>query len=299
MSDKDTLYARWLSNKLTEAEKKLLSEEGLDDLERIIETTDNWGVKDYDATQGYQKFRKKHPIKTAKVRTINWKQVVGMAASFLLLFGFWTFFTKDNTQTILAQNGNNEQIDIMDGSSIIVNDGSEIAYNPENWTKERQINLTGEAFFKVEKGAPFVVHTNNGSVHVLGTAFNVRAWGDNLRVECYEGKVQVRAGKEELIIIKNEAVNIVNRVSQAKQTINHESPQWTNGLSRFYEEPINQVFGELERQYNVTVKISTINRPFSGGFNHDNLENALLSICKPLGLEYKISENQKEVFIEQ
>jgi hypothetical protein len=49
------------------------------------------------------------------------------------------------------------------------------------------------------------------------------------------------------------------------------------------------VFGELERQYKIQITTEKINlsRLFSGAFTHNNIENALISITKPMNLSYK------------
>ena len=154
---------------------------------------------------------------------------------------------------------------------------------------------SGEAFFDVEGGSPFMVQTVNGTVEVLGTQFNVRAWGDQIQVECYEGKVGVTKGSQTSILERNDAVRISDKVET--YAITHTQPMWETGSSRFYNENLVQVFEELERQFTVEVTNLVLNRTFTGIFTHQDLELALQEVCTPLKLTYELSADGKKVTI--
>ncbi len=299
MEDKDVLYAKWLNGEISDDKlESLVGAEALVDLKRVVSATDKWSMPKYDASAGYNKFKKNKTVKESKVKQINWYKVSGIAASFLILFFFGTRFLTDSTQVIYAGNGQNENKTLADGSEIWLNDGSTIEFDSEDWKANRTIELSGEAQFEVTKGSPFIVNTPNGSIQVLGTQFNVRAWGPNLYVECYEGKVQVTSNNRKTILTEGEAVNVVQGTMTEKEKITHDAPLWKNSISRFHNELLTDVFEELERQYDVEIKSTILKRSFSGNFRHDNLEDALQSICKPLGLNFLIKEDQKIVEIE-
>ena len=299
MEDKDTLYAKWLNGEISDKELQAIEgTEALGDLDRVIKTVDQWAMPKYDTTAGYVKFKEKNQSKTSKIKKINWFAVSGLAASFLIIAFIGNTFLGNQNQEVFAQNGQNKNITLSDGSEISLNDGSSVEYNDKKWVEQRTIDLSGEALFNVSKGTPFIVETQNGSILVLGTQFNVRAWGENLYVECYEGKVQVIANGQETILTANEAVNVVVGDMSEKQVLTNLSPLWQNDTSRFYNENLQNVFKELERQFDIKVNMSATNRNFSGNFRHDDLQNALRSICKPLGLRYTVSQNQKIVNIE-
>lgn len=299
MQNKDILYARWLNGEITPEELKVLQEEGsLQDLDHVIKTVDGWSMPKYDTTAGYEKLKASRTPAKAKVRRLDWRQVTAIAASFLVLVTVGISYFNDGSETVMAHNGSTETTNLIDGTSIVVNDGSSVTYDMDNWDQSRTVELSGEGFFEVEKGAPFVVNTDNGSITVLGTKFNIRAWGDKLYVECYEGSVQVVANGQKSILTKDESVNIVHGTMNAKQKIAHQGPMWMSNTSRFYDEDILNVFQELERQYNITVTAIPLDRSFSGNFMHDDLNKALQSICKPLGLKYQIAADQKTVLIE-
>lgn len=300
MTDKETLYARWLSGEVTEDELEALKNDGaIHDLEQILKTADQWRLPAYDRSEGLKKIKAKRQAKKSKVKRIYLPWIGGIAASFLVIFTLFNYFDSAGMEYVVAGNGSNQKVDLVDGSSVVINDGSSITYDSKNWSEDRSIKLVGEAYFEVEKGSRFVVNTKNGSIEVLGTKFNVRAWGDRLSVECYEGSVKVSAQNAESILSKNEAIQVVNNQMEDKGTISDTIPSWSSGQSRFSDEDIREVFSEVERQYDVIIKAPSLNQTFSGIFPHDDLENALQRICLPLGLKYEISANKKEVVIEK
>ena len=58
--------------------------------------------------------------------------------------------------------------------------------------------------------------------------------------------------------------------------------------------PYSKVLAEFERQYNVTFSVDDIdaNEVFSGGFPHNNLDNALQAITIPLNLAFTKNNNK-------
>ncbi len=298
-SNKDDLYARWLEGQISPKESEELQASGdLAALEAVIQATDKLFLPKYDTAVGYAKFKTKHAAKKeAKVRPIRrlWP-ILTAAASIVLLIGvFWWL----NRGPQLLETGNRLTLThtFSDATSVVLNDGSSLTYEEANWEKQRSVELIGEAIFNVQKGRPFIVNTKVGEVEVLGTSFNVRAWHDNLNVECYEGQVRVRYGNKDVILTAGEAVDGISGTLGDKQTIAHERPLWSTGNSKFYREPINQVFKEVERQYDVKVISPNLDGTFNGSFPHNDLETALNNICKPMNLTYSISGDKKVITI--
>ena len=298
-SNKDNVYARWLEGQLSPEETEELQTSGeLEALEAIINTADKLSLPKYDASAGYAKFKANRPAKQeAKVRPIRkLRPVLMAAASIAILIGvFW--FVNSGPNTLETGNKLTLSHTFSDQTSVVLNDGSSLVYEEEGWETQRSVTLKGEAIFNVQKGKPFIVNTEVGKVAVLGTSFNVRAWHDNLNVECYEGRVQVSYGGKSVILNAREGVDGIAGVLGGKQTISHEKPLWATGNSKFYQEPINQVFKELERQYDVQVQSPKIDRVFNGSFQHGDLETALNNICKPMNLTPSLSADKKVIII--
>jgi len=299
MKNKDTLYARWLSGDISAEELQQLKNDGvLEDLERIIQTSDQLSIPNYDTAAGIKRLRAKRGVKEVPIRRLTLRRIASVAAGVLLLAYVGYNLISDKEQEYFADHGSTEEVRPGDGSIITMNDGSSINYDYSDWDKERKINLTGEALFDVQSGSPFIVSTDIGNIRVLGTQFNVKSWGDKLYVACYEGKVEVSAYDQQVILTKGESVAVLDRDMSDKQMITEPGPSWINGISKFQEEDIQEVFDEIKRQYDVEVTLPDLNRKFTGQFSHDNLENAVSNICRPLGLRYTISADGSTVQVE-
>ncbi len=299
-SNKENVYARWLEGQIDPKEAEELQASGeLEELEAIIKATDKMALPKYDAQAGYAKFKTKHPAKkTATVRPIRrlWPAFAAAASVALLIGLFWLMNSGPN----VLETGNQLTLThtFSDQTTVVLNDGSSIVYEEEDWEIQRSVKLIGEAIFNVQKGKPFIVNTNAGKVEVLGTSFNVRSWHENLNVECYEGRVRVNYGNKEVILNAGESVDGISGILGNKQSINHEKPFWSIGTSKFNLEPTFRVLEELARQYDVKVISPQIERPFNGSFPHNDLEKALNNICKPMNLTYSISADKKVITIE-
>ncbi len=303
MQDPDTSYARWLEGKLSEEELEALQKSGdLESLTAIVHAMDSLELSSLDRGASYERLKKKLPKTSAVAKPTGgarpWLWIILAACTTVALV--WYLSTRAKGEVHMAQNGSIENINIYDGTVIQLNDGSTVKYSYGQEDQERLIQLTGEAYFNVQKGAPFIVSTENGSVRVLGTQFNVRAWGEDLYVECYEGSVQVTTSNQEesSVLTPGQAVKIKNTEMRDVQPIRGKlKPEWLAGSSRFVDESLTSVFDELQRQYDVNVEFGGSTQGFSGIFAHDDLEEALRGICLPLGLEWEISEDQKNISV--
>lgn len=297
----DTLYARYLSGEISEAEEKALKQSGeWAELEKIIAAMEQLSLPAYDKKAAFAKLkdRRLSPKKEeATIRFLNWKYVAGLAASIILFLGIWNFMGA-GIQEIQSPLASNITHVFGDNSRVKLNAGSTIRFDEGDWEKERKVELIGEGFFEIEKGLPFRVETQNGRIEVLGTSFNVRSWGKNLSVECYTGKVQVsNTLGEQVFLNPGFSVISVNGKLGGLMEFAHEKAYWQTGISRFYEDDFGMVIEELERQFAVRVQHQIPARKFSGQFDHKNLAKALDQICKPMGLSFEISSDGKLVQI--
>ena len=298
MENKDTLYARWLSGELSPEEIKTLKNSGeWEELEAIVKATGQLNLPPMNLDAAYRGVQRSRPSKRPKVVWRKYQLAIGAAAAiaFITALSLWLFF---GTTEVRAAYGSTERHEFRDGSYAILNDGSVIRYRGSSWGRKRLVHLTGEAFFSVEKGPPFVVSAPNGKVEVLGTEFAVRNWGANLYVACYEGKVQATAGNKSIAIPAGKTVNFLPGPDSPVADMNRKSPVWiAESRSLFDREEANSVLEEIGRQYDIEIKAPPLDDFFSGGFPHDNLEKALEFVCLPLGLKYEVSPDQGSVNI--
>jgi ferric-dicitrate binding protein FerR (iron transport regulator) len=161
--------------------------------------------------------------------------------------------------------------------------------------------LEGEAFFDVVKGASFKVLTKQGAVEVLGTEFNVISRDDYFEVQCLEGKVRVESltANKEAILLPGKAIRILKKTSEEWDFILTDEPNWLLGESTFMNTPIAQVLLALENQYKINFDVSNIDldKRFTGGFTHKNLNLALKTVFVPMEIAYSTNDKNQIILV--
>ncbi|NPD47175.1 FecR family protein [Methanococcoides sp. SA1] len=196
--------------------------------------------------------------KESKTIKLGWKSY-GIAASIAILVGM-TMFLKLYSIDIIASKGQHISHELPDGSMVQLNAASSIHYKPYWWNMEREVELSGEAFFEVEKGESFTVISEEGKTTVLGTSFNIFARDSEYQVYCKSGKVEVASNKYDIHyrIIAGELALIDNlaKSGMKKQMNARDYTSWIDHKFSFTNEPLTKVFQELERQYNIHIDYS-------------------------------------------
>ncbi len=294
--DQETLFARWLSGELEPAERQELQDSGTSaELEQIIQHVDELELMPYNLEQAYQSHvltRTPQKLQAGKSRRL-W--LVAAAASVAILIGSIFLLQVNTADIVKAPYADQVNHSFEDGTITKLNAGSTISYAAGSWNENRELSLEGEAYFDVRPGASFRVNTPHGHVQVLGTSFNVKSRDNHLEVECYSGKVEVEHGGQKVILAKGRAVSIVDGQFSGLEQITNEAPYWTTGVSRFRSEPLRDVFSEMERQFDVQISTADLDRHFSGAFSHRDLNQALDQVCKPMKLQYELTETNQVI----
>ncbi|MDN5203761.1 FecR domain-containing protein [Fulvivirgaceae bacterium BMA10] len=220
--------------------------------------------------------------------------ISSIAASLtLLMLAYFTWFANQEVK-LIADFGEQKTVILPDNSKVVLNAGSNLTYNKDNWLENRVVQLEGMAYFEVVSGEKFEVSCSLGSIDVLGTSFNVISREDKFEVACYSGKVNVSDSKKNSQYTLTQGLITVWKNGTLQEPVKFEADKlqdWIDGDFYYSGEPLTEVFAELERQFNVTVDHSDVdNRDYNGYFNNKNLEDALKYICDPMGLKYEIRE---------
>jgi len=168
------------------------------------------------------------------------------------------------TETI-APRGQKSQIVLTDGTKVWLNSDTKIKY-PGNFSKnQRDVYLDGEAFFEVSKNAhqPFVVHTSQVNVKVLGTKFNVKAYADESEIETslFEGKINLQMNGSSVETPVEKEVEPGQSFVYSKtghQLVANKFPQdeingWKKNQLIFKDDTFSNLVRKLERWYDVKV----------------------------------------------
>ncbi|MDL2247319.1 FecR domain-containing protein [Bacteroides sp. OttesenSCG-928-J23] len=195
------------------------------------------------------------------------------------------------TKSEIAERGLHLTMVLPDGSKVDLNAESKISYKPLWWFIARDVKLQGEAYFQVERGSTFNVHSGQNTISVLGTSFNAFYRAGKFNVTCLTGSVCVSDQLESVILTPNmqalydNGKLITKEINDARESIN-----WKQGRFVFLGVPLQEVIQEIERQYNIEVLPQPIpNHSYSGDFTKTNDPNDVLKIVgTPFGIEFKI-----------
>ncbi len=296
--EKDELLKKWLSDDITNAELYEFKQKSDYDLDSaIIENAKHFKASHFSKVKSFNEFKQVlDPLEKNNVKKLHfYKPLLRIAAVFLIGFGIYYSFFQSNLTSIKTLASQKTTFELPDASSVTLNSLSKVDYNTKKWSEKREILLEGEAFFKVAKGSEFDVKTSEGVVSVLGTQFTVKQRDNYFEVKCFEGIVGVKSSNKSLRLTKGKTFRILNGVVLL-DSIDVDSPNWLKHNSNFKSVPLYEVINEFERQYNVKISTKNVdkNRLFTGGFVHNNMEQALISITVPFNILYK-KENQNKI----
>ena len=292
----ETFLAKWLSGELSETERLAFEKTPeYKQYAKIAEKSEQFEMPEFQQDKVYTQIQE-HTQKKQKVRKLipNW--TLAVAASVAVLLG--VFFFTGNETVYTTSFGEQLAVVLPDGSQVQLNAKSELSFDNSNWKQgKRLLSLDGEAYFKVEKGSKFTVHTALGAVSVLGTQFNVKKTKDFIDVRCYEGSVAVIDPLNSVVLTPGMGYQRAAGEQAEHTSFSGLAPSWLSGESSFNTTPLKVVFEELEKQYKIKIIAKGINTEllYTGSFTNSNLEVALQTVCSPMQLTYIAGENSTVV----
>lgn len=177
--------------------------------------------------------------------------------------------------TIKIPRGGQYEVILPDGTKVWLNAESSLSYPPKFHSKERIVDLKGEAYFEVskDKARPFIVHTTNQKVEVLGTHFNITAYDDDpsVKTTLLEGSVKVYPSESQNAkLLKPGQRSVLTAQSFIIENADlEEAIAWKNGIFLFNNENIKTALQKFARWYDVEIiykgDFSDIN--FGGSFS--------------------------------
>ncbi|MDD1619981.1 MAG: FecR family protein [Methylococcaceae bacterium] len=234
------------------------------------------------------------PAKSGRSPRSLFRPGLALAASLLLTLSFayqqFDLYLADYR----SATGLQRQIDLADGSSILLNTAS--AVSADFSAEKRLITLhSGEAFFKVaaDRDRPFVVKTEAGEVRALGTAFDVRRQDDDVSVTVFEhavkittagGEIKERLSEAEQLLFSRDRVNAVSHVNPQR------AAAWHQQRMVFQDKPLAEVVAELDRYRPGKIIIlddAIKNLPITGVFGIADTDVALQSIEQSLAVKVR------------
>ena len=286
-------FLKWINGESSDKELVRLKEkENFKTLEKIAHYSSQIATPKIDIAHALKalEVKKKKTVNSGKLIPFRTKRLYKYAAAVVLLFTSVYYLTLNSETTLKTEFAQRQRFNLPDNSEVILNANSEISYTKEDWNRTRNISLNGEAYFKVQKGEKFTVHTTLGDISVLGTQFNVKKRAHYFEVKTYEGLVRVHYKNTFIELPKGAIFKVINGVIDLNTTFNIQRKTWLQKESNFKSTPLQFVLEEIENQFDCTIETKNINLStlYSGGFSHGDLNIALQSVTIPLQLSYEI-----------
>jgi ferric-dicitrate binding protein FerR (iron transport regulator) len=246
------------------------------------------------------------------------------AAVFILsisVLGFNSIFKKKTGKSqvlsqvneISTRKGSKSKVQLPDGSVVWLNAGSKLTYDKDFGKELREVTLTGEGFFDVQKmkDKPFIVHTSSINIKVLGTVFNVKAYPEDKKTETslIHGSIEVTMknrpndkiilSPSEKLIVDNNKVS--DKITTGRQELKESDPvidmlvsinklkyspedsavaetQWIDNKLVFEDESFEDLAMKMERWYDVEIEIKNeklLGKRMTGNFEKETIVQAM------------------------
>lgn len=192
------------------------------------------------------------------------------------------------------------QIALSDGTQVWLNSASSLRF-PFSFTgANREVYLTGEAFFKVAKNAahPFIVHTDQTNVQVLGTEFNVNSYHPNMTTtSLVEGSVSTSGQHNEKLLLKPGYQAVYTPVTGfLRQPFDAGTElAWMHGQYYFHNQKLRDISEVLQRWFNLKVVFDDAGRAentFSGAIEKNKPVQVFIQNLKSsAGVDAIIKDN--------
>lgn len=200
------------------------------------------------------------------------------------------------------------KISLPDGTKVTLNSESVLKYPAAFKGGNREVYLTGEAYFEVtsDHKHPFIVHTDKMNIRVLGTVFNVKSYTNDRTEEAtlLKGSIQVTFSEnpDEKILLKPADKIILKDSNYHLEKLSYYSQQdssimeilWMSNKLAFRNETLESIANDLSRKYGVKI-VFTNNRlrdlKFTGEFEKETLNQALFSLQLVTPFHYRLKGN--------
>jgi len=155
--------------------------------------------------------------------------------------------------------GGQYRLTLSDGTKVWLNAASSIRFPAAFVVSERKVDITGEVYFEVKHNAarPFIVSAGGMQVRVLGTHFDVNAYGDDgaIRTTLLRGSVKITNGKQSAVIVPGEQANVRKAATDiiVKKVDVDQMIAWTRGFLSMHDNDVHELMTQLSRWYNVDV----------------------------------------------
>ncbi|MDI9337813.1 MAG: FecR family protein [Alphaproteobacteria bacterium] len=274
-------------------------------------------------------------IKTFFKKSIKWTSFAAVAILLFFLGRSWFSKTsylnsKPNSSQIKKTNlGTKSHFFLNDGTEVWLNSGSTLNYPRQFNKNKREVQLVGEAYFKVshKNNQPFYINTPNFKIKVLGTEFNVKnyekdAWAETTLIS---GKIElniidkkdierqfilkpkekcilntqshaIMVNKIEKKVLQDKTETILENMNPIESILNDTTfveTAWLNNILSFDNQSFFDVSEHLKRWYNYDFIFENSKAKdvmMSGTFKNQSIDQVLKILEYSFGIKFEVKD---------
>ncbi|WP_143306444.1 FecR family protein [Chitinophaga vietnamensis] len=253
---------------------------------------------DFDTARAWQRVDSRLR-RSASPRMVYLKVAAAAAVALLLVFAGWQLFNRQREKVseevvVVAQN-TNMYVRLPDSSLVLLRKGATIRYPATFGRRNRQLSLSGDAYFDIAQKAdlPFQVQTDRSLVKVLGTSFVINTSAKNDHIVVITGKVMFSANadpEQHCTLAAQEEASYNGKSIEKKKVSDANYLSWQTDALSFTNAPLEEVVKDLSAYYKLTIKLNdTLNAAgvkVTASFRKQPLREVLDEITAITGLHY-------------
>jgi transmembrane sensor len=217
-------------------------------------------------------------------------------------FSSWQHTDKTEFLELSTTKGAHYQILLPDGTKVRLNSVSTIKFPSRFVGEMRVVELYGEAYFEVkhDKKHPFLVKSNGQEIKVLGTAFNIAAYADEVEIKStlIRGAVQVvQSGTGFSVRLKPGEQSVLSNKGKllSKHVVSVEDEvAWLERVITFSNKPFETIMREVSRCCNVEVVYegNVPNVQLFGSVHYSENMEPILEVLRASNINYSFRGNK-------
>lgn len=204
--------------------------------------------------------------------------------------------------TLVTPRGGEYRVTLPDGSKVWLNATSSIKFPGVFKGNIREVELKGEAFFEIVKNSamPFRVKSKGAQIEVIGTHFNVKAYGNEkfMKTTLVEGSIKITAGNSSHLLKPGQQAILNKGEMRVLDNVDiEEQVAWKNGLFLFKDTSIEDVMSQVASWYdlNVIFEGKIPEKYLTGKISRSINASEFMNLLKYAGVKFKI--NGKNIII--
>ena len=246
--------------------------------------------------------------KETKVRPLSYylSRIAAILVVGLLVYSIFLMTGGEPEQVVVLAENDITVTDLPDDSKVTLNENTKISYPEKFKSEERAVELSGEAYFEVERDEekPFIVHAHNAMVRVLGTSFNVRAIEEEIEISVTVEEGKVRLSDQDdvaFVVLEQNEKGIFNRstghIEKYKKSEGGEM-RWRPRTVMFRDTQLSTVFDTLEKLYDTEIQVKNediLSCMLTAKFENNDIEEILDNIAINFNLTIEKNNNTFEI----